>query len=246
MGIERISTSSVTESPAAAGLQVDANVRLDDRLDSDFVVSIRDLGVLVPVVAVRTSEGTLRVRFGHRRVAAAVQAGLGAVPVVVVGDEDDAAAAQVERLPGQWAGRPQAVVWTEERVAHWKATGERPVVAVWTAAVGAARHEANLVQGSLRITQTIVQVGWETQMSAPKTDGSGPKRTSANTSATPAAASSSAGNGPARHCPITGTTAAPGSWRRSASPPTNRSRQRARMTRQPPTSTGNARNQQIP
>lgn len=28
--------------------------------------------------------------------------------------------------------RPQAQVWTEARVAEWKATGERPTVAVWT------------------------------------------------------------------------------------------------------------------
>lgn len=28
--------------------------------------------------------------------------------------------------------RPRAVVWTEDLVTHWKATGERPPVAVWT------------------------------------------------------------------------------------------------------------------
>jgi integrase len=32
------------------------------------------------------------------------------------------------------ARRPRAVVWTPERVGHWRATGERPAVAVWTAA----------------------------------------------------------------------------------------------------------------
>jgi integrase len=36
----------------------------------------------------------------------------------------------VELPPGR---RPRAVVWTEARVAHWRATGERPPVAVWTA-----------------------------------------------------------------------------------------------------------------
>ncbi|MFY1597059.1 site-specific integrase [Micromonospora sp. WMMD737] len=30
--------------------------------------------------------------------------------------------------------RPQALVWTEARVSEWRATGERPVVAVWTPA----------------------------------------------------------------------------------------------------------------
>jgi integrase len=36
----------------------------------------------------------------------------------------------VELPPGR---RPHAVVWTEPRVVHWQATGERPAVAVWTA-----------------------------------------------------------------------------------------------------------------
>jgi integrase len=35
-------------------------------------------------------------------------------------------------LPG--ARRPRAVVWTKSRVEHWRRTGERPAVAVWTAA----------------------------------------------------------------------------------------------------------------
>jgi integrase len=32
------------------------------------------------------------------------------------------------------ARRPRAVVWTPARVEHWQRTGERPAVAVWTAA----------------------------------------------------------------------------------------------------------------
>ncbi len=32
------------------------------------------------------------------------------------------------------ASRPKAVVWTPPRVAHWRATGEHPTVAVWTVA----------------------------------------------------------------------------------------------------------------
>ncbi|GAA2021146.1 tyrosine-type recombinase/integrase [Catenulispora yoronensis] len=34
--------------------------------------------------------------------------------------------------------RPYAVVWTTDRIAEWQATGERPAVAVWTAAQTAA------------------------------------------------------------------------------------------------------------
>jgi hypothetical protein len=31
------------------------------------------------------------------------------------------------------ASRPRAVVWAQARVAHWRATGEHPTVAIWTA-----------------------------------------------------------------------------------------------------------------
>lgn len=37
-------------------------------------------------------------------------------------------ASYVELAAGR---RPKAVVWTEQREAHWRATGERPKVAVW-------------------------------------------------------------------------------------------------------------------
>lgn len=39
--------------------------------------------------------------------------------------------AQCVRLPSY--RRPRAVVWTEELIARWRETGERPAVAVWTA-----------------------------------------------------------------------------------------------------------------
>ncbi len=45
-----------------ASLLIDINVRTDTSLDKDFLASIRDLGVLVPIVAVRTEHGSLRVR----------------------------------------------------------------------------------------------------------------------------------------------------------------------------------------
>jgi len=87
--------------PAGAAGRV--NVRDDIRVDRDFIASVRDLGVLVPIVAVRTAEGGIRGRFGHRRTRAAVVAGLTSVPVVVVADEATTTAGQVERLVTQWA-----------------------------------------------------------------------------------------------------------------------------------------------
>ena len=38
-------------------LLVDVNIRTDARLDKDFVASIKDFGVLVPITAVRTAGG---------------------------------------------------------------------------------------------------------------------------------------------------------------------------------------------
>ncbi len=86
-----------------ASLLVDLNVRHDPRLDAAFSASIKELGVLVPIVAVRTAEKRLRVRFGHRRTLAAVAAGAASVPVVVAADEATTDAASVERLVRQYA-----------------------------------------------------------------------------------------------------------------------------------------------
>jgi ParB family chromosome partitioning protein len=53
-------------------LLVGINIRHDNRIDSDFLASIKELGVIVPIAAVRTANGELRVRHGHRRTQAAV------------------------------------------------------------------------------------------------------------------------------------------------------------------------------
>lgn len=58
--------------------------------------------MLVPIVAVRTAEKQLRVRFGHRRTLAAVAAGTASVPVVVAADEATTDSASVERLVEQY------------------------------------------------------------------------------------------------------------------------------------------------
>ena len=77
-------------------LLVDVNIRTNARLDKDFVASIKDLGVLVPITAVRTAGGDVRVRFGHRRTLAAIGADLATIPVEIVGDESTDDAGQIE------------------------------------------------------------------------------------------------------------------------------------------------------
>jgi ParB family transcriptional regulator, chromosome partitioning protein len=84
-------------------LLVDVNVRHSTSADKDLVASVREVGVLQPINAVRTADGQVRVRYGHRRTLAAIQADLPTVPVLIVADEGTTDAAQVERLVTQWA-----------------------------------------------------------------------------------------------------------------------------------------------
>jgi hypothetical protein len=58
-------------------IEIEENVRLDPRLDRDFLASIEEHGVLIPVLAVRI-EGQDKpvVREGQRRIQAARQVGL--------------------------------------------------------------------------------------------------------------------------------------------------------------------------
>jgi ParB family chromosome partitioning protein len=64
-------------------LIVDTNVRDDAYVDAQFVASIKEHGVLVPIAGVRGDDGNVRVRAGQRRTLAAREAGLPTVPVYV-------------------------------------------------------------------------------------------------------------------------------------------------------------------
>lgn len=67
-----------------AKLIVGVNVRAEARLAPEFVDSIRERGVLEPIVAYRGPTGQLVVLYGQRRTLAAVEAGRPSVPVMVV------------------------------------------------------------------------------------------------------------------------------------------------------------------
>jgi ParB family chromosome partitioning protein len=62
------------------------NVRRDLDLSPGFLASITENGVLVPLRITTNADGAYRVIDGHRRLAAAVQAGLAEVPVDLAGD----------------------------------------------------------------------------------------------------------------------------------------------------------------
>jgi ParB family chromosome partitioning protein len=84
-----------------ATLLLTTNVRADSRLDKPFVASVRDHGVLVPIVAHRTAEGELSVLYGARRTLAAMEAGRAQVPVYVVDVPEEGKAREVFRLVRQ-------------------------------------------------------------------------------------------------------------------------------------------------
>ncbi|ALE04779.1 chromosome partitioning protein ParB (plasmid) [Arthrobacter sp. ERGS1:01] len=90
--------TAVSENPVATAtelldpttLTVDTNVRKEAALTPEFVASIKEHGVLVPVVGHRAEDGTVHVQMGQRRTLAAVEVGLTAIPVHVVATREEA------------------------------------------------------------------------------------------------------------------------------------------------------------
>lgn len=63
---------------------VEANVRTTAPLDKEFIASIRENGVLTPILARRDASGNIIVRAGQRRTLAAREVGLASIPAFVV------------------------------------------------------------------------------------------------------------------------------------------------------------------
>lgn len=69
-------------------LEIANNVRTEAAVTKQFIASVKENGVLVPITAVRGSDGAVRVRTGQRRTLAAREAGLATVPVYVLAVDD--------------------------------------------------------------------------------------------------------------------------------------------------------------
>ena len=94
-------------------LMIDANVRTDPRLDAHFLASVRERGVLEPVVAYRDQHGQVVVQYGQRRTLAAQQVGRPTIPVLV----SAARPADADRLVDQWVeNEHRAALTGRERV----------------------------------------------------------------------------------------------------------------------------------
>ena len=95
-------------------IEIEDNVRLDPRLDRDFLASIEEHGVLIPVLAVRI-EGQDKpvVREGQRRIQAARQVGLSTVPVYVRTVQGDDTALRAQRVIEQIVSNDHRAPLTE-------------------------------------------------------------------------------------------------------------------------------------
>ncbi len=75
---------TVLEMIDPATLTIDANVRADVQLDKAFLASIKEHGVIQPVVAHRPEGGGVHVLYGQRRTLAAVETAQALIPVYIV------------------------------------------------------------------------------------------------------------------------------------------------------------------
>lgn len=93
-----------------AQLTIDANVRADVQLDKEFLASIKEHGVLQPVIAQRKESGGIHVLFGQRRTLAAVENNLTQIPVYIVDSLNEA-----DRMAKQIVENDQRQALTEPK-----------------------------------------------------------------------------------------------------------------------------------
>jgi ParB family chromosome partitioning protein len=85
-----MSATPVLEMLDPATLTVDVNVRKDAALTADFIASIKEHGVMEPVIAHRKDDGTVHVLMGQRRTRAAVEAERPVIPVMIIESPEEA------------------------------------------------------------------------------------------------------------------------------------------------------------
>lgn len=79
-------------------LAIETNVRSDAGLTPEFIDSVREHGVLVPILVQRTTDGQLLVRAGQRRTLAAIEAGLETIPARILDADGDQARRIIEQV----------------------------------------------------------------------------------------------------------------------------------------------------
>jgi len=181
--------NTTIESPQALGtieyldpetLELEANVRDDVELDKDFLASLREHGVLVPVTAIRTSEGKTFVRDGQCRLLGARIVGLQQIPVFVVplSIAQDTDAATINRIVEQLVANDRRSALTDAqrargiqtmlasgmtptKVAKKLSVGANAVKSAGIAAKSSIAMEA-LEQGQMNFEEAAALVEFET------------------------------------------------------------------------------------
>ncbi|MDR7184596.1 ParB family chromosome partitioning protein [Microbacterium trichothecenolyticum] len=114
-----IHNTGTLEHIAPTALTVETNVRTVAPLDEGFIASIRENGVLTPILAWRAQDGTLHVRAGQRRTLAAREAGIDTIPAYIVDAADDDTA---RRIVEQLIENDQREELTDaDRIQAWRA-----------------------------------------------------------------------------------------------------------------------------
>jgi ParB family chromosome partitioning protein len=85
-----MNTTPTLEMIDPATLTVDINVRKDAALTAGFIASIKEHGVMEPVIGHRREDGTVHVLMGQRRTRAAVEAGRTSIPVMIIDSPEEA------------------------------------------------------------------------------------------------------------------------------------------------------------
>ena len=96
-----LNTTPELQHVAMSDLALETNIRLDTKLDDDFVQSIAENGILMPLLGVRDLTGHILIRDGQRRFLAAHRAGLDTVPVFVLTDDTEGEAREARRIAQQ-------------------------------------------------------------------------------------------------------------------------------------------------
>ncbi|MBB2956814.1 ParB/RepB/Spo0J family partition protein [Pseudoclavibacter helvolus] len=161
----------VLEHVAPTALILEENVRPSAPLTPDFIRSVKENGVLTPVLAHRMEDGSVVVRAGQRRTLAAREAELTSMPVYIVTADE----ATTQRIVQQLVENDQREeLTTSERVEAFKQlsfegmnlreitkrTGEKPAVVKSALAVGkssAASSAAREHQLTLEQADALVE-----------------------------------------------------------------------------------------
>ncbi|MFD2796435.1 ParB/RepB/Spo0J family partition protein [Promicromonospora vindobonensis] len=79
-------------------LALEVNVRSEAGLTPEFIASVHEHGVLVPILVQRTDDGQMLVRAGQRRTLAAIEAGRETIPARIVNGDGDEARRIIEQV----------------------------------------------------------------------------------------------------------------------------------------------------